>query len=75
MAISLAPARGPVVRWAAEHGLGATLAVIDGPLLPALGVDASPSTVLVRGGRIVGRARTEVPRRALLRHADALAGL
>ncbi len=72
MAISLVSQRVPVERWAAEHGLGATLALIDGDLFEALGVTAAPSSVFVRDGRIVGRSDVEVPRRHLLRHVADL---
>lgn len=72
MAISLVSQRVPVERWAASHGLGATLAVIDGDLFEALGVTAAPSSVFVRDGRIVGRAAEEIPRRHLLRHVESL---
>ncbi len=65
--------RAPVERWAATHGLGATLALIDGDLFRALGISSAPSSVLVRGGRIVGRSDRELPRRQLLRHVGALA--
>lgn len=71
--MSLVSQRAPVERWAREHGLGATLALIDGDLFEALGVAAAPSSVLVRDGRIVARSEREVPRRALLRHVGALA--
>jgi hypothetical protein len=71
--ISLVSQRAPVERWARRYGLGATLALVDGDLFEALGVGAAPSTVFVRGGRIVGRSEHVVPGRFLLRHTAALA--
>jgi len=72
VAISLVSQRAPVERWARQHGLGATLALVDGDLFEALGVSSAPSTVLVRDGRVVARSEKVVPQRFLLRHVAAL---